>query len=48
MRHVLLRGFDERGFVFYPNLDSRKARHLAENPAAAFASSGKSWTGEYA
>ena len=37
VRHVLLRGFDERGFVFYTNLDSRKARQLAENPAAAFA-----------
>lgn len=36
-RHVLLRGFDERGFVFYTNLESRKARHLAENPSAAFA-----------
>ena len=37
VRHVLLRGFDERGFVFYTNLESRKARHLAENPTAAFA-----------
>jgi pyridoxamine 5'-phosphate oxidase len=36
VRHVLLRGFDERGFVFYTNLESRKARHLAENPRAAF------------
>lgn len=36
-RHVLLRGFDERGFVFYTNYKSRKARHLAENPRAAFA-----------
>ena len=36
-RHVLLRGFDERGFVFYTNYKSRKARHLAENPHAAFA-----------
>ena len=36
-RHVLVRGFDERGFVFYTNLESRKARHLAENPRAAFA-----------
>jgi pyridoxamine 5'-phosphate oxidase len=37
VRHVLLRGFDDRGFVFYTNLDSRKARQLAENPSAAFA-----------
>jgi pyridoxamine 5'-phosphate oxidase len=36
-RHVLLRGFDARGFVFYTNLESRKARHLADNPYAAFA-----------
>ena len=37
VRHVLLRGFDDRGFVFYTNLESRKARHMAENPSAAFA-----------
>jgi pyridoxamine 5'-phosphate oxidase len=36
-RHVLLRGFDDRGFAFYTNYDSRKARHLTENPDAAFA-----------
>ncbi|MDQ5874633.1 MAG: pyridoxamine 5'-phosphate oxidase [Actinomycetota bacterium] len=34
-RIVLLKGFDERGFVFYTNLESRKARELAENPHAA-------------
>src|SRR5207342_2217059 len=37
VRHVLLRGVDDRGFVFYTNLESRKGRQLAENPAAAFA-----------
>jgi pyridoxamine 5'-phosphate oxidase len=37
VRHVLLRGFDDQGFVFYTNLESRKARQLAENPSAAFA-----------
>ncbi|MGW0612777.1 pyridoxamine 5'-phosphate oxidase [Streptomyces sp. NPDC002788] len=31
-RTVLLKHFDERGFVFYTNYDSRKARDLAENP----------------
>jgi pyridoxamine 5'-phosphate oxidase len=36
-RHVLLRGFDDRGFVFFTNYESRKARHLRENPYAAFA-----------
>jgi pyridoxamine 5'-phosphate oxidase len=34
-RYVLLKAFDERGFVFYTNLESRKARALAENPFAA-------------
>ncbi|HEX2204629.1 MAG TPA: pyridoxamine 5'-phosphate oxidase, partial [Longimicrobium sp.] len=35
VRMVLLKGFDERGFVFYTNLESRKGRELAENPHAA-------------
>jgi pyridoxamine 5'-phosphate oxidase len=34
-RMVLLRGFDERGFVFFTNFGSRKARELSENPQAA-------------
>ncbi len=34
-RMVLLKGFDESGFVFYTNLESRKGRDLAENPYAA-------------
>jgi pyridoxamine 5'-phosphate oxidase len=34
-RMVLLKGFDERGFVFYTNTDSPKARELAGNPKAA-------------
>lgn len=34
-RVVLLRGFDERGFVFYTNYDSRKGQELAENPRVA-------------
>jgi len=37
VRHVLLRGFDERGFVFYTNYESRKGRELADNPRAAVA-----------
>jgi pyridoxamine 5'-phosphate oxidase len=34
-RAVLLKEFDERGFVFYTNLESRKSVELAENPEAA-------------
>jgi len=34
-RMVLLKGVDERGFVFYTNHESRKGRDLAENPRAA-------------
>ena len=34
-RIVLLKGVDERGFVFYTNYESRKGRELAENPRAA-------------
>lgn len=36
-RIVLLKGFDERGFVFYTNYASDKGRDLAENPRAALA-----------
>ncbi|WP_244177804.1 pyridoxamine 5'-phosphate oxidase [Streptomyces atriruber] len=31
-RTVLLKGFDERGFVFFTNYESRKARELDANP----------------
>ena len=34
-RVVLLKGFDERGFAFFTNYDSRKGRELAANPRAA-------------
>ena len=34
-RVVLVKGLDERGFVFYTNYESRKGRELAENPRAA-------------
>jgi pyridoxamine 5'-phosphate oxidase len=35
VRMVLLRGFDERGFVFFTNYESRKAEELETNPWAA-------------
>jgi pyridoxamine 5'-phosphate oxidase len=34
-RTVLLKEVDERGFVFYTNLQSRKGRQLAANPRAS-------------
>jgi pyridoxamine 5'-phosphate oxidase len=35
VRMVLLKGHDERGFVFYTNQDSRKGAELEANPRAA-------------
>ena len=35
VRMVLLKGVDERGFVFYTNFESRKGRELAAQPKAA-------------
>lgn len=34
-RIVLLKGFDERGFVFYTNYQSQKGQEIADNPQAA-------------
>jgi len=34
-RIVLIKGFDERGFVFYTNYGGRKARELEKNPYCA-------------
>jgi pyridoxamine 5'-phosphate oxidase len=34
-RYVLIRGIDERGFVFHTNHDSAKGRQLAANPRGA-------------
>jgi pyridoxamine 5'-phosphate oxidase len=35
VRTVLLKSYDEHGFVFFTNLESRKARQMAENPQAS-------------
>ncbi len=35
IRTVLLKSFDERGFVFYTNLESTKAKQISENPNVA-------------
>jgi pyridoxamine 5'-phosphate oxidase len=34
-RIILLKGLDERGFIFYTNYDSRKGRELFKNPNAS-------------
>lgn len=34
-RIVLLRGFDQRGFVFFTNYESRKSREINSNPRVA-------------
>ncbi|CAN5796630.1 pyridoxamine 5'-phosphate oxidase [soil metagenome] len=36
-RIVLLKGYDERGFVFYTNFEGRKARELEANPNCTLA-----------
>ncbi|WP_413771137.1 pyridoxamine 5'-phosphate oxidase [Lichenihabitans sp. PAMC28606] len=36
VRLVLLKGYDDRGFVFYTNSESQKGEELAANPKAAF------------
>ena len=35
VRYVLLKGYDDRGFVWYTNYDSRKGRELTANPHAS-------------
>jgi pyridoxamine 5'-phosphate oxidase len=35
VRHVLLKGVDERGFVWFTSYESTKGRQLAENPWAS-------------
>ena len=35
VRMVLVKGYDDRGFVFFSNYESRKGQELASNPQAA-------------
>ncbi len=35
VRMVLLKGFDDEGFVFYTNVESNKGTHIARNPNVA-------------
>jgi pyridoxamine 5'-phosphate oxidase len=44
VRMVLLKGLDDRGFVFYTNTESQKGRELAAQPLAALAFHWKSLT----
>jgi pyridoxamine 5'-phosphate oxidase len=44
VRTVLLKGVDERGFVFYTNLESTKGRELEQAPRAALVFHWKSLT----
>jgi pyridoxamine 5'-phosphate oxidase len=44
VRMVLLKGIDERGFVFYTNLESAKGRELEQAPRAALVFHWKSLT----
>ena len=44
VRMVLMKGFDDKGFVFYTNLGSRKAQQLQENAQAAMCFHWKSLT----
>ena len=37
VRHVLVKVVDERGLTFFTNRESRKGRHLTENPNAGLA-----------
>jgi len=46
-RIVLLKDFDEQGFVFYTNYDSGKGQELAENPRAVCCSIGLRCGGRY-
>ena len=43
-RMLLLKGVDEKGFVFYTNYESRKADEIAKNPNATMVFHRHSWS----
>ena len=47
-RIVLIKGYDERGFVYFTNYESHKAQDLAANNRAPCSFSGPSWSGRSA
>ena len=44
-RVVLLKGFDDRGFTFFTNYESRKGRDLRATRSRPWSSSGPPWSG---
>ncbi len=46
-RTVLLRSFDERGFVFFTNSLSRKGRQMADNPYVALCMYWDAWAEQF-
>lgn len=36
VRYVLLKNYDQNGFLFYTNYESRKAKEIEENPSGSF------------
>jgi pyridoxine/pyridoxamine 5'-phosphate oxidase len=43
-RPVLIKGYDERGIVWFTNYASRKGRELAPTPSPRCSSTGSSWS----
>ena len=47
VRIVLLKSFDQEGFVFFTNYESTKGKQLEANPHAAWVFTGSSLTGKF-
>lgn len=46
-RVVLLKGYNDQGFVFFTNYASNKGEQLAQNGKVAMVFFGKNWSGKY-